>query len=108
MKALVLTAYRRLEYLDVPDPVPGPGEALIDVAAVAICGSDMHGYDGSTGRRIPPMIMGHEAVGTIAALGAGVEGWRVGDRVTFDSNICCGQCYFCRQGRAICARAGAF
>ncbi|MHB0875445.1 MAG: zinc-dependent alcohol dehydrogenase [Anaerolineae bacterium] len=99
MKALVLTAYEHLEYLDVPDPVPAAGEVLIAVKAVGICGSDVHGFDGSTGRRIPPVIMGHEAAGTIAALGAGVAGWRVGDRVTFDSNVYCGDCYFCRQGR---------
>jgi L-iditol 2-dehydrogenase len=54
--------------------------------------------DGSTGRRIPPSIMGHEAAGVVLASGPGVAGWQAGDRVTFDSTISCGQCYFCRQG----------
>lgn len=83
----------------MPDATAGPGEVLVNVAAVGICGSDIHGYDGSTGRRLPPVIMGHEAAGTIAALGEGVDDWDVGDRVTFDSNIYCGHCYYCRQGR---------
>jgi len=54
--------------------------------------------DGSTGRRIPPVIMGHEAAGVIAETGANVTGWQKGDRVTFDSTIYCGKCYFCRRG----------
>ena len=65
MKALVLTAYRRLEIQDVPRPEPGPRDVLVRVRACGICGSDVHGMDGSTGRRIPPIIMGHEAAGVI-------------------------------------------
>lgn len=72
---------------------------LIRIRACGICGSDIHGWDGSTGRRRPPLIMGHEAAGEIAAVGSGVERWRVGDRVTFDSTISCGQCADCRAGR---------
>jgi L-iditol 2-dehydrogenase len=60
---------------------------LVQVKACGICGSDVHGMDGSTGRRIPPIIMGHEASGLIAAVGDHVENWQVGDRVTFDSTI---------------------
>ncbi len=99
MKALVLTAYNQLEYLDVPQPEAGPEEVLIRVAACGICGSDVHGMDGSSGRRIPPIIMGHEASGTIEAVGEQVTDWQVGDRVTFDSTIYCGRCHFCRSGR---------
>jgi threonine dehydrogenase-like Zn-dependent dehydrogenase len=98
MKALVLRQYNDLHYEDAPEPQPGPDEVLIAVKACGICGSDVHGMDGSTGRRIPPVIMGHEAAGVIAALGPGVDGWRVGDRVTFDSTIYCGKCRFCRAG----------
>jgi len=99
MKALVLTAPSRFELLDVPVPSVGEGDVLVAVKACGICGSDVHGMDGSTGRRIPPIIMGHEAAGVIAAVGATVTGWAVGDRVTFDSTISCGQCGYCRTGR---------
>ncbi len=98
MKALVLTDYRKLEIQELPKPDPGPGEVLIRVAACGVCGSDVHGYDGSTGRRIPPLVMGHEAAGTVADLGAGVTSVKVGQRVTFDSTVYCGQCFFCRRG----------
>jgi len=98
VKALLLSEYKHLEIAEVPEPVPGPGEVLIRVAACGICGSDVHGYDGSSGRRIPPIVMGHEAAGTIAALGAGVTGFSRGDRVTFDSTIFCGSCNNCRRG----------
>ena len=98
MKSLLLPAYNHLEIVDLPVPEPSPGEVLIRVAACGICGSDVHGYDGSSGRRIPPIVMGHEAAGTVAALGAGVAGYSVGDRVTFDSTVYCGQCVYCQRG----------
>jgi L-iditol 2-dehydrogenase len=87
MKALVLQEYRKLVYQDVPLPEMQDDEVLIRVKAVGICGSDVHGMDGSTGRRIPPIIMGHEAAGVIEATGKQVTGWQPGDRVTFDSTI---------------------
>ena len=87
MKALVLTEYGKLEIKEVPLPELLPGEVLIRVEAVGICGSDVHGMDGSTGRRIPPVIMGHEAAGVITKTGPEVSGWEPGDRVTFDSTI---------------------
>ncbi len=99
MKALVLTAYNHFELADVPDPLPGPEEVLIEVKACGICGSDVHGMDGSTGRRVPPIIMGHEAAGVIVGRGGNVTDWHVGDRVTFDSTIFCGRCHFCRRGQ---------
>jgi L-iditol 2-dehydrogenase len=98
MKALLLTKYRSLEIAEVPTPSPGPDEVLIKVAACGICGSDVHGYDGSSGRRIPPLVMGHEAAGTIAALGKDVKNFSEGDRVTFDSTIYCGSCGNCIRG----------
>ena len=100
MKALLLSEYNRLEMVDVPMPRPGAGEVLIRVEACGICGSDVHGYDGTSGRRIPPVVMGHEASGTIAALGSGAEGGGLseGQHVTFDSTIYCGECEYCRRG----------
>jgi L-iditol 2-dehydrogenase len=105
MKALLLSQYRQLEITDVAIPAPASDEVLIQVAACGICGSDVHGYDGSSGRRIPPIVMGHEAAGTVSALGDEVRGTgtgmeiSVGDRVTFDSTIYCGQCAPCRRGQ---------
>jgi 2-desacetyl-2-hydroxyethyl bacteriochlorophyllide A dehydrogenase len=87
MKALVLERYNELVYKDVPDPVIGDNEVLVKVKACGICGSDVHGLDGSTGRRIPPMIMGHEASGIIVKTGKDVKNWKSGDRVTFDSTV---------------------
>jgi L-iditol 2-dehydrogenase len=98
MKALLLSEYKHLEVADVDVPTPGPQDVLVQVAACGICGSDVHGYDGSTGRRIPPLVMGHEAAGVVAAVGAEVHGFAVGDRVTFDSTVYCGVCDFCQRG----------
>jgi L-iditol 2-dehydrogenase len=87
MKALVLEEYNKLVYGDFPDPQVADDEVLIQVKAVGICGSDVHGMDGSSGRRVPPLIMGHEASGIITELGKDVRNWAIGDRVTFDSTI---------------------
>jgi len=98
MKALMLTSYRNLEMAEVPTPEVRADEVLVRVAACGICGSDVHGYDGSSGRRIPPLVMGHEAAGTIEALGREVKHFAAGDRVTFDSTVYCGECANCRRG----------
>lgn len=99
MKAMVLSEYNHLELTDLPQPKPTVDELLIEVAACGICGSDVHGYDGSTGRRIPPIVMGHEAAGVVAAVGSNVYGFKVGDRVTFDSTVYCGECDYCLKGQ---------
>ena len=99
VKALLLQAYNQLVYGDVSEPAIGPDDVLIQVKACGICGSDVHGLDGSTGRRIPPIVMGHEASGVIAEVGSAVDDWQKGDRVTFDSTIYCGHCHFCRRGQ---------
>jgi L-iditol 2-dehydrogenase len=99
MKALVLKEYKKFAYEDFPSPQPGPEEVLVAVRACGICGSDVHGMDGSTGRRRPPIIMGHEASGIIAEVGRQVTQWKAGDPVTFDSTIYCGECDFCRRGQ---------
>ena len=87
MKALVLEEYNKLVYKDFPDPVLAENEVMVQVKAVGICGSDVHGMDGSSGRRVPPLVMGHEAAGVITEVGKEVSDWKVGDRVTFDSTI---------------------
>jgi len=99
VKALILKEYMYLEIADVPAPsISAPDDVLIRIKASAICGSDVHGIDGSTGRRIPPLVMGHEAAGFVAAVGPAVKSIAVGDRVTFDSTVWCGECFFCRRG----------
>ena len=98
MKALVLKEYLKFSYEEAPMPEFGPADVLVAVKACGICGSDVHGMDGSTGRRRPPIIMGHEASGVIAEVGSAVNGWKQGDRVTFDSTVFCGTCKFCRRG----------
>ena len=98
MKALLLTEYKQMQVTDVDEPDVGPDDVLIQVEACGICGSDIHGYDGSTGRRIPPLVMGHEAAGIVVATGDGVSDLPEGTRVTFDSMVSCGKCGFCRDG----------
>lgn len=99
MKALLLSDYLKLSVVDLPTPEIGDDDALVRVRACGICGSDIHGYDGSTGRRIPPLVMGHEASGVIERVGQNVRGFAPGDRVTFDSTVSCGSCDFCRRGQ---------
>lgn len=111
MKALVYTGTRQMTYRDEPAPACVPGEVLIRVEAVGICGSDMHAYHGHDPRRVPPLILGHELAGEV------VEGPGKGRRVTVNPLITCGTCEFCVQGRNnLCAnrtmigmtRAGGF
>lgn len=98
MKALVLTEYNQFAIQELPRPTIQPNEVLVRVKAVGICGSDVHGMDGSTGRRIPPIVMGHEASGIIAEVGTDVRDWAVGDRVTFDSTVYALDDWYSRRG----------
>ena len=98
MKALLYTKPYTLEYTDVPDPEIGADDVLVRVKACGICGSDVQGHTGKTGRRLPPLIMGHEAAGVVEAVGASVTGFAVGDRICFDSTVYCNQCPACKQG----------
>ncbi len=111
MKALVYTDTLEMQYRDEPDPVPGPGEALVKLEAVGICGSDMHAYHGHDARRVPPLILGHEAVGVVQ------NGAQQGRRVVLNPLMTCGSCDHCQGGRSnLCAKreligmrlAGAF
>ncbi|MDD3998461.1 MAG: galactitol-1-phosphate 5-dehydrogenase [Sphaerochaetaceae bacterium] len=99
MKALVMESYKQMTYKEVPTPaVADAHDVLISIKAAAICGSDVHGFDGSTGRRIPPVIMGHEGSGVIVEKGSAVNRFSIGDRVTFDSTIYCLRCSYCQSG----------
>jgi L-iditol 2-dehydrogenase len=98
MKALQLVEYGRFELVDLPVPEIGPKDVLVKVRATGICGSDVHGMDGSTGRRIPPIVMGHESAGEVAALGSEVTDWKVGERINFDPTFYCGECPYCLRG----------
>ena len=105
MKALVMEQYKDFHLRDWPVPEITPTQVLVKVKACALCGSDVGGSDGKSGRRIPPIIMGHEASGVIVELGEAVEGWSIGQRVTFDSTEYCGTCRFCRAGMInLCSR----
>ncbi len=99
MRALLLSEYKKLSVVEMPTPEMGDDDVLVRIRACGICGSDIHGYDGSTGRRIPPLVMGHEAAGVIERVGQGVRGLVAGDRVSFDSTVSCGTCDFCRRGQ---------
>ena len=94
MKALVYTGPHGPELQDLPMPFPGPGEALVRVEAVGICGSDLHAYHGHDARRPAPLVLGHEAAGTVAA------GPRAGERVTVNPLVTCGRCPACAAGRS--------
>ena len=106
MRALMLTAERKLQVVELPVPLPKEdGEVLVRVRAVGVCGSDLHGYLGHTGRRIPPLVMGHEAAGEVVAVGPGVEHLVPGSRVATNTVASCGHCGQCVTGnRSLCDR----
>src|SRR5919204_1304023 len=105
MQALVYLGTHRMEVQEVPAPAPGPDEVLVRVHYAGICGSDLHGFEGRSATRRPPLIMGHELAGTVVATGSEVEGFAVGELVTVNPIISCGRCIPCRAGRPnVCAR----
>jgi 2-desacetyl-2-hydroxyethyl bacteriochlorophyllide A dehydrogenase len=98
MKALVYYGPEDLRWEDINDVHPDKNEVLVKVKAVGICGSDVHGYLGLTGRRIAPMVMGHEFSGEIKEAGENVATLKVGDRVAPYPVDFCGECESCKQG----------
>ncbi len=98
MKSAILKAPEQIEIEETATPKPEPGEILIRVRAAGICGSDIHAYDGLHPRRQPPVVLGHEFAGDIAAVGAQVETYQPGDRVTAMPHAVCGTCGPCRRG----------
>jgi (R,R)-butanediol dehydrogenase/meso-butanediol dehydrogenase/diacetyl reductase len=110
MKALRWYGRRDLRYVDVPEPIPGPGQLKVRVRLVGICGTDLKEY-ASGPVMIPPdkvpLTVGHEFAGEVAAIGEGVTGFRTGDRVTGVGYYYCGECYVCRRGLYnICVNQG--
>lgn len=117
MKAAVWHGYKDLRISDVPTPTPKPGRVVIAVAWAGICGTDRHEYTGPnfiptkkphrlTGK-MAPLTIGHEFSGVISAVGEGVTGWKVSDRVTANGTLCCGECEMCKSGRYnICEKLG--
>lgn len=99
MKALVYTAPHQLTLTQVPDPIPRPGQAILEVIGTGICGSDMSGFLGHSPRRQPPLVLGHEVIGTIKDLPPGNWPFQRGDRVVANPLQSCGECRNCRSGR---------
>ncbi|MCM0599533.1 zinc-dependent alcohol dehydrogenase family protein [Periweissella fabalis] len=101
MKALVLTDIKKMEIQDIEKPTPKPYEVLIEAKYAGICGTDHALYNGLPGSApaVPPIVLGHENSGIVAAVGEGVTNVKVGDHVSVDPNIYCGQCQYCRTGR---------
>jgi threonine dehydrogenase-like Zn-dependent dehydrogenase len=105
MKALVYTAPHRVEKQIHPDPLPSPGDVVVRVRAAGVCGSDLLGFRGKSKKRVPPLILGHEIGGEVAAVGSGVTDLRVGARVAIMPLITCGACVHCRRGRnSVCEK----
>ena len=105
MQALIWQGPHDMAVAELDRPVPGPGEVLIAVRAAGICGSDIHGYTGASGRRTPGMVMGHEFAGEVAAHGPGVDGPALGTRVAVNPLLYCGACPDCRAGHEqLCRR----
>ncbi len=106
MRQLVYLGPRRMELQEAPEPEPGPGEVVFATEAAAICGSDLHGFREASSRRVPPLVMGHEAVGRIVAVGEGVDPSLVGVRVVLRPLLACGTCEPCLERRPNLCRAG--
>jgi L-iditol 2-dehydrogenase len=98
MQALVYEGAWQMPLRDVPMPIPSADEVVVRVETVGVCGSDVHGYKGTTGRRKPPIIMGHEFAGIVSALGESVLEYHLGDRVVVNPLLSCGICDNCRSG----------
>lgn len=111
MKAAELVGVREFRLVDQDLPEPGPGEVQVRVAAVGICGSDLHNFtEGGIGDSPCkfPMVLGHEPAGVVLKTGAGVSGIDAGDQFALDPAIACGECEPCRTGRANLCNAMRF
>ncbi len=99
MQAVVFTSEKSLSLEERPEPVAGHKEVLVEVAAVGICGTDTHVFDGEFEGTVFPLIPGHEATGTVVGLGDGVNGLALGDPVAINPSTVCGECEFCLNGK---------
>jgi 2-desacetyl-2-hydroxyethyl bacteriochlorophyllide A dehydrogenase len=100
MRAIVFAGPGSFSLEEVPDPVPGPREVLVAVEAVGLCGTDIHVLEGEFEPTVFPIIPGHETSGVVAGIGDQVTEFAVGDRVSVDPTLTCGECSFCANGRA--------
>ncbi|WP_063037614.1 zinc-dependent alcohol dehydrogenase family protein [Nocardia pseudovaccinii] len=108
MRAVVIETPGKVAVQNVPDPTPEPGEVVVRVDAVGICGTDVHIADGEFPPTPYPIVPGHEFAGAVVALGSGVGGVRIGDSVAVDPSLFCGACHYCAIGRGnLCERWGA-
>lgn len=101
MRAMVLTAPGKpLQAMQIPVPRPGPGQVLLRVRACGVCRTDLHILDGELAHPKLPLVLGHEIAGAVVQLGAGVERFRIGDRVGVPwLGRTCGECRYCRKGQ---------
>ena len=95
----VMTAPGVIQFREVPTPQPQPGEVLVKIVKIGVCGSDIHVYHGEHPFTKYPITQGHEVSGEIAALGEGVTGFTVGQKVTIQLQVVCGKCWPCRHGK---------
>ena len=99
MRQAIMTRPGVIEHREVPDPVAGPGEVLVRIRRIGVCGSDIHVWHGKHPYTSYPVVQGHEVSGEVAAVGEGVADLKPGDRVTVRPQVTCGTCLACREGR---------
>lgn len=99
MLQAVMTAPGQIRFDTVPAPQAGPGQVLVKIKRIGVCGSDIHVYHGKHPYTKYPVTQGHEVSGRIAALGEGVDGFHVGQKVTIEPQVYCGACYPCTHGK---------
>lgn len=105
MRAIVFEDAQKLALKEVPAPTPGPKDVVIQVAAVGICGTDTHVFDGEFEGTVYPLIPGHEATGVVTEVGEAVTDLAAGDHVAVNPSTTCGECEFCLTGRANLCRS---
>ncbi|WP_327098256.1 alcohol dehydrogenase catalytic domain-containing protein [Nocardia vinacea] len=106
MRAVVIETPEEFAVQNVPDPTPGPGEVVVRVDAVGICGTDVHIADGEFPPTPYPIVPGHEFAGSVVAQGTDVDGVRIGDTVAVDPSLFCGACHYCAVGRGVFQQFG--
>lgn len=105
MLAVRYSAPTRFEVVEVDRPEPGEHEVQLRVLQTGVCGTDLHLHEGGFGAQFP-MVPGHETVGVVSALGAAVQGFRIGEQVTVNPNVPCTRCSYCLAGRTVLCSAG--
>lgn len=95
----VMTAPGQIQFQEVPTPQPQEGQVLVKIMEIGVCGSDIHVYHGEHPFTSYPVTQGHEVSGLVEELGPGVTGFHVGQKVTIQPQVVCGQCWPCRHGK---------